>query len=411
MANGKLKKSVSLLDATSIGIGAIVGAGIFVVLGVATGLAGSAVIASIIIAGAVALLTASSFVRLSRFTQKEGGAYEFAHALLPPFWAFLTGFLWIVSNVVAASTVALGFSLYLSAIFPALPAVPIAVLACLAAAALNYFGMKESVRTNNALVAVKLIVLLFFILAGFVFFKAGNFAGIERIALPGIISGAAIIFFAYGGFARITVVSEEVQDAKENVPKAILLALAISSVIYLLVSIAAIGIGGAGEASDSGAFLASAVSLTRIPYAPLIISLGALAATASVLLTSVLGVSRVMFAMSRNGSVPASFAKVDAASGVPRSAVIVAGAASALLALVGDLALVASISSFAMLAYYAAANFAALRLKASLSEKFVSAAGLVSCIALAAFLSHDSLLIGAASIAIGSAYYFIWAKK
>lgn len=233
MANGKLKKSVSLLGATSIGIGATVGAGIFVVLGVATGLAGPAIIASIIIAGAVAMLTAMSFVRLSRSTQKEGGAYEFAHGLLPPFWAFLTGFLWLASNVVAGATVALGFSLYLSSIFPVLPVAPIAALACLVATALNYSSMKQSVTTNNALVAAKVLVLLFFVLAGFLFFKAGNFSGIGSASLGGVLSGAAIIFFAYGGFARITVVSEEVKNAKQNVPRAIMLALAASTVLYL----------------------------------------------------------------------------------------------------------------------------------------------------------------------------------
>lgn len=406
MANGKLKKTISLLDATSIGIGAIVGAGIFVVLGVATGLAGPAVIASIIIAGAVALLTALSFVRLSRTTQKEGGAYEFAHELLPPFWAFLTGFLWIVSNVVAGATVALGFSLYLSSLFPSLPVAPTAALACLVATALNYSGMKRSVSTNNVLVAAKVLVLLFFVLAGFLFFKAGGFSSIGSAPLGGVLSGAAIIFFAYGGFARITVVSEEVKNAKQNVPRAIMLALAASTVLYILVAIAAVGLGGSSQPSTSGAFLASSISLTGIPYAVLIIALGALAATASVLLTTVMGVSRVAFAMARNNDAPKAFSSVDSASGVPRNAVLAAGIASALLALLGDLALVASVSSFAMLAYYAAANYAAIKLKATRYSKIVSAAGLVSCFALMAFLSQQSLLIGAFAVLCGAAYYF-----
>ncbi|MFA6328357.1 MAG: amino acid permease [Candidatus Micrarchaeia archaeon] len=410
MANGKLKKTISLLDATSIGIGAIVGAGIFVVLGVATGLAGSAVIASIIIAGAVAMLTASSFVSLSKTTQKEGGAYEFAHKLLPPFLAFLTGFLWLTSNVVAGATVALGFSLYLSSLFPGLPAAPIAAIACLVATALNYSGMKHSVSMNNVLVAAKVLVLLFFVLAGFFFFKAGNFSGIGSTPLGGVLSGAAIIFFAYGGFARITVVSEEVKNAKQNVPRAIILALAVSTVLYLLVSIAAVGLGGASQSFTSGAFLSSAISSTGIPYAALIVSLGALAATASVLLTTVMGVSRVAFAMARNNDAPKAFAKVDSESGVPRNAVLAAGIASALLALLGDLTLVASVSSFALLAYYVAANYAALRLKANASAKLISAAGLVSCFALMAFLSQQALMIGALAVICGSAYYYFRKK-
>ena len=410
MAKGKLKKTISLLGATSIGIGAIVGAGIFVVLGVAAGLAGPAVIASIAIAGAVALLTALSFVRLSRETQKEGGAYEFAHEFLPPFWAFLTGFLWLASNVVAGATVALGFSFYLSSLFPGLPVAPVAALACLAAAALNYSGMKQSVSTNNALVAIKILALLFFVLVGLAFFKAGNFSGMGNVPLSGILSGAAIIFFAYGGFARITVVSEEVKNAKQNVPRAIMLALAASTAIYLLVSVAAVGLGNPAGKIASGAYLASAISSTGMPFAVLIVSLGALAATASVLLTTVMGVSRVAFAMARNEDAPKAFAGVDAKSGVPRNAVLVAGAASALLALVGNLELVASVSSFALLAYYAVANYAAIGQAARLRSKLVSAAGLLSCFALIAFLSQQSLLAGAATVICGAGYY-AWRKR
>ncbi|OIO27214.1 hypothetical protein AUJ16_03990 [Candidatus Micrarchaeota archaeon CG1_02_60_51] len=409
MANGKLKKTITLLDATAIGVGAIVGAGIFVVLGVATGLAGPAVVASIVIAGAAATLTALSFVRLSKATQREGGAYEFARALLPPFWAFLTGFLWLASNVVAGATVALGFSLYLSTIFPGLPAVPFAALACLVAAAINYSGTKRSVLLNNTLVAAKIIILLFFVLAGFLFFKAGNFLGFGSASLEGVLSGAAIIFFAYGGFARITVVSEEVKNAKRNVPRAIMLALAVSTVLYILVAIAAVGLGG--SASTSGAFLASSISSTGIPYAALIISLGALAATASVLLVTVMGVSRVAFAMARNNDAPKAFSAVDSKSGVPRNAVLAAGVASALLALLGNLALVASVSSFAMLAYYAVANYSALKLEAKPSSKAVSAAGLASCLVLVAFLSPQSLAIGVFAVFCGSVYYFFRKKS
>jgi len=411
MANGKLKKTISLLDATSIGIGAIVGAGIFVVLGVATGLAGSAVVVSIIIAGAVAFLTASSFVRLSMATQKEGGAYEFAHEFLPQFWASLIGFLWLVSNVVSGATVALGFSFYLSSLFSGLPVAPVAALACLVATVLNYSGMKRSVSVNNMLVAAKILVLLFFVFAGFLFFKADNFSSVGSASLAGVLSGAAIIFFAYGGFARITVVSEEVKNAKQNVPRAIMLALAVSTVLYILVSIAAVGLGSSSQSFTSGAFLALSIGSTGIPYAVLIVSIGALAATASVLLTTVMGVSRVAFAMARNNDAPKTFSSVDYGSGVPRNAVLAAGITSALLTLIGNLALVASVSSFALLTYYAAANYAAIRLKAGLYSKIASVAGLISCFTLLAFLSQQSLIVGAFTVLCGAVYYYFRKRK
>lgn len=411
MATHRLKKTLSLPDATSIGVGAIVGAGIFAVLGAATNLAGPAVVFSILLAAAVAMLTAHSFVRLSRSNTREGGAYEFARELLSPFEAFITGFLWLASNVVAGAVVALAFSHYLSAVFPLFPVIPAAVAICIAATAVNYFGMKESVSANNLLVAAKLLTLLFFICAGLLFFRAANFSSLFQVPLAGVISGAAVIFFAYGGFARITVVSEEVKDARNTVPAAILLSLAISSLLYVLVSVAAVGLPDSAGAASSGAFLSQAISSTGIPYAPLVVSLGALAATGSVLLTTILGVSRVLFAMSRNGDAPALFSRIDPSSGIPRNAVLAAGAASCLLALLGDLVLVASVSSFAMLLYYAAANYSAIRLKSGKMARLLSIAALASCLALAAFLSQQSLLVGALAILCGAAYYYLRGKK
>jgi len=411
MANGKLKKTVSLLDAISISVGATIGAGIFVILGIATGLAGPAVIASVILAGAVAFLTASSFVQLSRATQKEGGAYEFARKFLAPFWAFLTGFLWLATNVVGGATVALGFSLYLSSIVPGLPIAPVAALACIAATALNYIGMKSSVSVNNALVAIKILVLLFFVIVGIMFFKAENFSNIANASLAGVLSGAAIIFFAYGGFARISVVSEEVKNAKQTVPLAIMLGLAISTLIYFLVAIAAVGLGGSNASSQAGAFLSSVISSTNVPYAALIISLGALTATASVLLTTVMGVSRVAFAMARNNHAPKLLASVDPSSGVPRNAVLMAGITSALLALYGDLGLVASISSFSLLAVYAISNYAATKTKASIYSKIISWAGLISCFALMLSLSQQSLVVGGFAVLLATAYYYLAKRK
>ncbi|MEW6328638.1 MAG: amino acid permease [Candidatus Micrarchaeota archaeon] len=401
----KLKKTISLLDATSIGVGAIVGAGIFVVLGVGAGLAGPAVILSLVIAGVVALLTALSFVQLSEQITREGGAYGFARELISPFGGFLTGFLWIVSNIVAGATVSLGFAYYASALLPSLPVVPLAVLACLAATAINYAGVKDSVRVNNALVGTKLLTLIFFIAAGFLFLNLGRFHPFAPMGLGGILSGAALIFFAYGGFARITTVSEEVEDAGRTVPKAILLALGISAALYVLVAIAAIGLSDYKDFSRSGSFLATAISSTKISYAALIVSIGALAATASVLLTTVLGISRVLFAMSKNGELPDLFSSI-ASNGVPRNAVLASGLASALLAMLGDLTLVASISSFAMLAYYASANFSALRLREARFPKIIPLAGATSCIALLVFLSPRSILIGFAAVLCGSGYYF-----
>ncbi len=410
MAATKFKRSVTLLDATAIGIGTIVGAGIFVVLGVAASIAGPATVFSIIIAGIVAMLTAHSFVLLSERITKEGGAYEFAYELLSPFGGFLTGFIWVVSNVVAVATVSLGFANYLALLLPWMPVVPAAVGICLVVTAINYAGMRKSVPINNALVGIKLATLLFFVGIGVLFFKMANFSAIWGVPFASILSAAAIIFFAYGGFGSITNMSEEVKNPRTTVPEAIMLALSISAAIYLLVSFSAIGIANYKSLPSGDAFLANVIATTHVPYATLVISIGALAATVSVLLTLVMGMSRMLFAMSRNKEAPKLFSNVNAETGVPQNAVLAVGVCSAILAAIGNLALVASISSFAMLAYYVAANSSAIRLRLKGIAAAIAGLGLVSCLVLMTFLSPESISIGLGAIAAGTAYYFLWIR-
>ncbi len=404
MAKGKTKRTISLLDATNIGIGAIIGAGVFVILGVATGLAGPSVIVAVLVSGGVALLTALSFARLSEKIPREGGAYEFAHELVSPMAGFLTGFLWLASNIVLGAAVSLGFAHYLASLI-ALPVVPAAFAVCIIATAVNYIGVTWSARLNNRLVATKLIVLLFFIAVCLLFFNGSNFTPFLAGGWSGVLAAAALFFFAYGGFARITTVSEEVINARQNVPKAVLLSLTISILIYIMVSVAAVGVADYQAASQSSAFLATAIGHTGVPYTGLILAIGALAATASVLLTSILGVSRVAFAMSRNGELPPFLSETNPSNGIPQKAVLVSGVSSALLALVGDLTLVAAISSFAMLAYYAMSNFAALRLGGTAIQRTVAVLGMASCLMLLPFLPATSIIVGVAAVAISLAYY------
>jgi APA family basic amino acid/polyamine antiporter len=384
-----------------------VGAGIFVLLGLVTDMAGPAVLVSLAIGAGVALLTALSFARLSSLIPREGGAYEFAHELISPFGGFLTGFLWIFSNVVTASTVALGFAYYLSSL-AGLPVIPVAFIACLAVTAINLASARESITVNNVLVIVKLAVLFFFVAVALLLLNPSNFTPFAPTGWVGVLSATSLIFFAYGGFGRISYVAEEVKDARRNVPRAILLSLAISTAIYMLVAFAALGVYDR-KASAPEAFLGAAIG-SAVPSAGLVVSLGALAATGSVLLVSVLGVSRVMFAMSRNKELPAWLSRISA-NGIPRNAVLASGLVSAALVFVGDLGLVASVSNFAMLAYYVSANYSAIRLDKRIRNRLLPMAGLLSCVALLAFLSPASIAIGALATGAGAGYYFLRVRR
>ena len=161
-----LKRTLGLWDATAINVGAIIGGGIFVVTGIVAGLAGSALVVSMVVAGVIALFTALSFAELTAWQPVEGSVYEYSRQLVSPFAGFLTGWMWMVSNTFAGAAVSLGFGFYLAAAFPGLPVNVVAAVVCLGFTALNFVGVKQSAMLNNVLVAVKLAVLGFFVVFG-----------------------------------------------------------------------------------------------------------------------------------------------------------------------------------------------------------------------------------------------------
>ena len=405
----KLKPSLGLLDATAINVGAIVGAGIFIVIGIAAGVAGSAMIVSMMIGAIVALFTALSFAELTAWLPKEGSVYEFAYQLVSPFVGFLSGWMWILSNTFAGAAVSLGFAYYLTAVFPIIPVNWVAAILCIGFTAINFIGIRQSALLNNFLVATKMLILMFFFIFGLGYINLNNFTPFEPLEI-GVLYGAYFIFFAYGGFARVAVVAEEVKDAKRNVPRAILLSLVISTVFYILVGIVAIGLVGAPSLSNSNSPLIEATSATGSATAVYLIFVGGLVATASVLLTSILGVSRVAYAMSRRRDLPQTFGKIHPKFNTPYYSVWILGILMAVLVLFVDLTKVVAISTFATLFYYSIANIAALRLKAQnkLYPSIVPVLGLVTCLVLQVFIffvSPQSLDLGVAGLLVGTIYY------
>jgi APA family basic amino acid/polyamine antiporter len=404
-----LKPTLGLFDATAISVGAIIGAGIFVVTGIAAGYAGSALVVSMLIAAIISLLTALSFAELTAWQPKEGSIYEYSYQLISPFAGFLTGWMWILSNTFAGAAVSLGFAHYLTALFPVLQANLVAAILCIAFTTLNFFGIRQSALMNNFLVVAKLFILAFFIILGLAYVNPSNFAPFAPFEV-GVFYGACYIFFAYGGFARVAVIAEEVKDAKRNVPKAILLSLVISTIVYILVGVVAIGLVGAPELANSNSPLTKAINITGNTAAAYIVSAGGLLATASVLLTSVLGVSRMAYAMARRKDIPQALSKLHQKYGTPYYSIWIIGALMTLLALFVDLTKVIAISTFALLFYYALANISALRLKVQkrLYPQFVPILGAITCLALLIFIlfaSPQAWIIGVAGLTAGAVYY------
>jgi APA family basic amino acid/polyamine antiporter len=402
-----LKREIGLFGATALGIGAIIGSGIFIVTGIVAGMAGPAMIISVLVAGVIALFSALSVAELSAYLPEEGGTYAYARKLISPFAGFIAGWIWIFSNIFVGAAVSLGFAHYFAILFPALPVKGIAVIICLIFILINYIGLKESTILNNILVTFKVLILLFFIAFGLGFFSTTNLIPFAPSGISGILSGAALIFFAYTGFARVTLMAEEVKNPRITIPRSIYLALAISTVLYIVVSIIAVGLVGTSALSQSGSPLADAIRITGSYPAVLLISLGAMIATASVLLTTIMGISRIVFAMSRKGDLPAFLNRIHPHFNTPHYAIWISGACMIAAILLADLTLVVAVGTFAMLVFYLIADIAAFRIPSDYQQypHIVPVIGAVSCIALIGFLTTNSWIIGCIGLAIGIVYY------
>jgi len=403
------KPKLSLFDAVNISLGSIIGAGIFVILGAAAAAAGPALIVSVLIAAAVSLLTGLSAAELSRMYPRSGGVYIFAHEALSRFSGFLVGWIWLFSNIVAGATVAVGFGHYLTFFFPGLPSAVGAALMVAAVVMINLLGAKESSRLNNVLVLFKIAILLFFSGAAFLHFHGANFRPLMPFGFRGVWAGAATIFFAYAGFARVAIVADEIEDPRKNVPRATLMSILISTVIYILVAVSAVGGAGYLVLAKSGSPLADAISAMGLGFGARLVALGGLAAAGTVALASILGISRLAQVMARDGELPGFFAFLDRKTGAPRNAILLGGAATLLLAFSADLPHIAYISSFSLLLYYAAMNLSGLKVFKG-RIRFVTAFGLLSCLVLMVSLPKLSWIVGAAVLAAGAVYYRFVAK-
>ena len=408
-----LKREIGLFGATALGIGAIIGSGIFIVTGIVAGIAGPAMIISVLIAGIIALFSAMSVAELSAYLPEEGGTYAFAQKLISPFAGFIAGWIWIFSNIFVGAAVSLGFAHYFVTLFPAIPIKGIAVIICLIFIVINYIGLKESTILNNILVTLKVLILLFFVAFGLGFFSVSHVTPFAPAGISGILSGAALIFFAYTGFARVTIMAEEVREPEKTIPQSIYLALAISTVLYVLVSVIAVGLVGASGLSQSGSPLADAIGVTGGLSAVFLVSSGAMIATASVLLTTIMGISRIMFAMSRKGDLPIFLNRIHPHFSTPHYAIWITGAFMIAAILLADLTLVVAVSTFAMLVFYLIANIAAFRIPSKYRQypAIIPVIGAISCIELIGFLNSNSWIIGIIGLTMGIVWYGLVSRR
>ncbi|HEU5210839.1 MAG TPA: APC family permease [Longimicrobiales bacterium] len=398
----QLRRALGLLDAVGIGFGAIVGAGIFVVTGVAAGAAGPALIVALGIAGAAATANALSSAQLAAVYPYAGGSYEYGYRLLGGWAGYIAGWMFLASKTAAAGTVAIGLGGYLGALVPDLPPRAAGVAAIVLFTVLNLFGVKRTSAANLAIVAASVGALLVFVLFAANDATGASFEPFAPTGIGGIMRAAALLFFAYTGYARIATLGEEVHHPERTIPRAVMITIVGAILLYAAVAAVAIGTAGAPALARTAAPLYVAASSTSHAWLPALVAVGGLAAMLGVVLSQILGLSRMGFAMARRDDLPAMLSRVDE-RGVPRTAVIVVGTVAAIVAATGALDAVAAAASFTILVYYGITNAAAIRLRnpERWLPAWVPVFGVLACATLALSLDLRTIIVGLVVLAAG----------
>lgn len=408
MPEVRLVPRLGLLDATALALGAMIGAGVFVALGQAAGTTGASLPLAILLAAAVAALNGLSAAQLGVAYPWAGGGYEFGYQVVSPAAGFAAGWLFALASITSSATYSLTFAGYLHPLLPGLSPRILGLVLVLAAIVANLLGVSLSARVNRALVFFKIAVLLLFVVVGATAFEPRNLTPWLISGPSGLLQATALVFFSFTGYARPVTVVEEVRAPRATLPRAIAMAVGITLVLYLAVALVAMGLMGPVELGRSPAPLRDAISSVGGLVGAGIISIGAVLVMASVILTELWGLSRLAFAMSRRGDLPAVLRQLGPGN-VPRNAVLATGVAILVLSATVDLRPALEASSLALLLYYAFINLAALRMdpRQRLYPPVVSAAGLVACLALAITLPWTTLLAVGAALGVGLAYFLL----
>jgi APA family basic amino acid/polyamine antiporter len=415
-----LQRQLGIFGATMMGMGAMVGTGIFVGIGIAAGIAGPAVLLATVIAAGVALCNALSSAQLAASHPVSGGTYEYGYQYLHPSLGFTAGWMFLLAKSASAATAALGFGGYLLHMLGSSSPGAIAILGILTSLLVTLLvlsGLKRSNAANIAIVSITLLALAVFV--AITLPAAWNNAGQnlhplfpqDKDSLEAFFQACALMFVAYTGYGRIATMGEEVQNPRVIIPRAIIAVMIVSALIYLAVGLGAIGAHGATELAattqEQAAPLETILRTLGHPLAASFVAVGAMTAMLGVLLNLILGLSRVALAMGRRKDLPEAFARVDKRRNNPIFAVIGVGLLVTALAAMGDVRLTWSFSAFTVLVYYAITNLAALRLPAKdrLYPRFVSLAGLFSCLFLAFWIDWGVWLSGLGLIVLGMIWH------
>ena len=438
MEEGGLKKVLGPLELVLLGIGAIVGTGIFVITGVvAAYYSGPAIILAFVFSGLVCILAALCYAEFAAMVPVAGSAYTYSYASLGEIWAWIIGWDLILEYSVAIAAVAIGWSGYMTEFFHVagfelptaltnppgvnggiinLPSILIIALIT----SLLILGVKESARVNNVIVAIKIAVIFLFLYLGFSHINAVNWQPFMPYGWQGIFTGAAIVFFAYIGFDAVSTAAEEVRNPQKDLPVGIIGSLSISTLLYIAVSVVLTGVVSYLLLKGTNAPIAFALEQIGIAWGSEIVAIGAICGITSVLLVLLFGQTRIFFAMARDGLLPRFFSTIHPKFRTPARVTLLVGTVTALIASLLPLEAVAELVNIGTLAAFiivAASIIVLRRTEPHLERPFrvpfvpvVPIVCIVSCGILVASLPTITHLRFVIWLIIGLVIYFVYSR-
>lgn len=399
-----LARRLGTADAVVIGLGSMIGAGVFSAFGPAARAAGAGLLIGLGVAAAIAYCNATASAQLAAVYPTSGGTYIYGRERLGPWWGFIAGWGFVIGKSASCAAMALTVAGY---------AVPgpqwaqriIGVAAVILLIALNYRGVTKTAMLARILLACTMIALAAVVIGIAVTKPEPS----QLIHWPtgtvyGVLQSAGLLFFAFAGYARIATMGEEVRDPARTIPRAITLALAIAVAIYFVVGVAALLAAGPDRLARAAAPLVEAVRAAGIPALAPVIAVGAALASLGALLALIAGLGRTVLAMGRHRDLPAWLAAVHPRYRVPHHAEVALGVVVCVLVATVDLRGVIGFSSFGVLIYYAIANASAYTLPASgerRRRRFLNVCGLAGCLLLVATLPWQAVISGLAVFAVG----------
>jgi basic amino acid/polyamine antiporter, APA family len=407
-----LARRLGTSDAVIIGLGSMLGAGVFAAFSPAAAVAGAGLLIGLGVAALVAYCNATASAQLAAEYPTSGGTYIYGRERLGPWWGFLAGWGFIIGKIASCAAMALTFAAYVA---PGAWQRPVAIAAVIVLATVNYHGVTRTAGLTKIIVALVLATLALVVAASFT--EANGMASIQSFDLLadgwyGILQSGGLLFFAFAGYARIATMGEEVRDPERTIPLAILTALTITVLIYLAVAASILVVLGPDGVAASPAPLAAAVDAAGWMWASLPVRLGAAAAALGALLALIAGVGRTTLAMARNDDLPRWLAAVHERHKVPHHAEVTVAGLVCVLILLTDLRGAIGFSSFGVLLYYLIANVAAYTQSADRRRfpRILQLIGVAGCGTLALTLPLNAVLGGTLVFAVGIIYRAIWVR-